>query len=217
MPGAGPRRRLARGGRHLQASPEWCKLVALLVSVLTGGMSLWVLFVVRDGRRRLPVRQQARWIEPWGISWHLGVDGISLFLVVLTGILFPLVIARRRPAPRPQALPVVDAAARSRDDGQLPQPRPVPVLRVLRDRARADVLPHRRLGLRRRVYAATKFFLYTMVGSAFMLVGIIATAVLAKANGAVHVTFDLVEIAEKADSPPAPGAGCSSRSPSRSR
>jgi NADH-quinone oxidoreductase subunit M len=28
----------------------------------------------------------------WGISWHLGVDGISLFLVVLTGVLFPLVI-----------------------------------------------------------------------------------------------------------------------------
>ncbi len=32
------------------------------------------------------------WIEPWGISWHLGVDGISLFLVVLTGVLFPLAI-----------------------------------------------------------------------------------------------------------------------------
>ena len=33
------------------------------------------------------------WIKPWGISWHLGIDGISLFLVVLTGVLFPLVIA----------------------------------------------------------------------------------------------------------------------------
>ena len=50
-----------------------------------------------------------------------------------------------------------------------------------------------------RVYAATKFFLFTMVGSAFMLVGIIATAFLAKSNGVGHVTFDLVEIADKAD------------------
>ena len=33
-----------------------------------------------------------------------------------------------------------------------------------------------------RVYAATKFFLFTMFGSAFMLVGIIATAFLAKAT-----------------------------------
>ena len=49
--------------------------------------------VVRDRRRRLPVRQSKHtWIEPWGISWHLGVDGISLFLVVLTGVLFPLAI-----------------------------------------------------------------------------------------------------------------------------
>ena len=36
-------------------------------------------------------------------------------------------------------------------------------------------------GYEGRVYAATKFFLFTMVGSAFMLVGIIATAFLAKA------------------------------------
>jgi NADH-quinone oxidoreductase subunit M len=50
-----------------------------------------------------------------------------------------------------------------------------------------------------RVHAATKFFLYTMVGSAFMLVGIIATAVLASSNGVGRITFDLVEIAEQAD------------------
>jgi NADH-quinone oxidoreductase subunit M len=47
-----------------------------------------------------------------------------------------------------------------------------------------------------RVYAATKFFLFTMIGSAFMLVGIIATAVIAKAGPGGSVTFDLVKIAE---------------------
>ena len=51
-------------------------------------------------------------------------------------------------------------------------------------------------GYEGRVYAATKFFLFTMVGSAFMLVGIIATVFLAKGNG--PLTFDLIEIA-KAD------------------
>jgi len=54
-------------------------------------------------------------------------------------------------------------------------------------------------GYENRVYAATKFFLYTMVGSAFMLVGIIATAVLARSNGVGKITFDLVEIAEQAN------------------
>ena len=57
-----------------------------------------------------------------------------------------------------------------------------------------------------RVYAATKFFLYTMVGSAFMLVGIIATVVLASDNGVGHITFDLVEIAENADFAASTGA-----------
>jgi NADH-quinone oxidoreductase subunit M len=52
-------------------------------------------------------------------------------------------------------------------------------------------------GYDQRVYAATKFFLYTMFGSAFMLVGIIATAVLAK-NSLGYVTFDLVKLAEEA-------------------
>ena len=53
-------------------------------------------------------------------------------------------------------------------------------------------------GYEKRVYAATKFFLYTMAGSAFMLVGIVATAFLARRDTGV-LTFDLVEIAEKAN------------------
>ena len=43
-----------------------------------------------------------------------------------------------------------------------------------------------------------KFFLFTMFGSAFMLVGIVATAVL-PATTASALTFDLVAIAEQAD------------------
>jgi NADH-quinone oxidoreductase subunit M len=53
-------------------------------------------------------------------------------------------------------------------------------------------------GYDQRIYAATKFFLYTMVGSAFMLVGIVATAMLAR-NDLGYMTFDLVEIAEGAN------------------
>jgi NADH-quinone oxidoreductase subunit M len=53
-------------------------------------------------------------------------------------------------------------------------------------------------GYAERVYAATKFFLFTMAGSAFMLVGVVATAWLHHAAG--HpLTFDLVKIAEAQD------------------
>jgi hypothetical protein len=40
---------------------------------------------------------RAEWIESLGISWHLGVDGISLFLLVLTGVLFPIAIVGASP------------------------------------------------------------------------------------------------------------------------
>ena len=53
-------------------------------------------------------------------------------------------------------------------------------------------------GYESRGHAATKFFLYTMLGSAFMLVGLIAT-VRSPATTSGEVTFDLVEIAEGAD------------------
>jgi len=54
-------------------------------------------------------------------------------------------------------------------------------------------------GYEGRVYAATKFFLYTMVGSAFMLVSILATVFIARNNGLGYVTFDLVELANEAE------------------
>ncbi len=46
-----------------------------------------------------------------------------------------------------------------------------------------------------RKYAATKFFLYTMFGSAFMLVAMIVLVVLNAQHHGGHVTFDLVQIA----------------------
>ena len=60
-------------------------------------------------------------------------------------------------------------------------------------------------GYENRVYAATKFFLFTMAGSAFMLVGIVATVFIARDNGVGEITFDLVTLAERADFPLATG------------
>jgi NADH-quinone oxidoreductase subunit M len=58
------------------------------VAELALTVSLLASFDTGDGR--LPVRLVHTWIAEWGIAWNLGVDGISLFLVVLTGLLFPL-------------------------------------------------------------------------------------------------------------------------------
>ena len=103
---------------------------------------------VRQGRRRLPVRHHAPVDRAVGHLLaprrrrHLAAPGRAHRHPLPAGD------ARRRPAPRREAVPDVAAHPRSRRDGELPQPRPLRLLHLLRDRARADVLPHRRLGLR---------------------------------------------------------------------
>ena len=177
--------------------PDLVKVVAMISSVLTGAMALWLLFAFKSHDADFQFVSQHEWITPWGISWHLGVDGISLFMVVLTGVLFPLVIIGLDPHHDHKRylswMLLLEAGVMgsfiSLD------------LFLFFVFFEIVLVPMYFLiggwGYDDRIYAATKFFLFTMVGSAFMLVGIIATAVLAKAdNGAI--TFDLVKIAENA-------------------
>ncbi len=50
-------------------------------------------------------------------------------------------------------------------------------------------------GYANRVYAALKFFIYTLAGSAFLLVGILAVVFLTSSGG--HPSFDLIEVARR--------------------
>lgn len=174
--------------------PEWTKLLALASSVGTGGMSLWVLGEFDKADAGFQMVSKHDWISSWGISWHVGVDGISLFLVVLTGVLFPLVIAGIDPHhdhKRYLAWMLLLEAGVMGSFISLD-------LFLFFVFFEIVLVPMYFLiggwGYEGRVYAATKFFLYTMVGSAFMLVGIVATAVLAKGGPNGTVTFDLIEI-----------------------
>lgn len=179
--------------------PEWIKLAAVLASVFTGALSLWVMGSFDTADAGFQFVSKHPWIEPWGISWHLGIDGISLFLVVLTGVLFPIVIVGIDPHhdhKRYFAWLLLLEAGMMGSFLSLD-------LFVFFVFFELVLVPMYFLiggwGYDERVHAATKFFLYTMVGSAFMFVGIITTAVLAKTNGVGHITFDLIEIAEKAN------------------
>ena len=179
--------------------PDLVKVTAMITSVLTAGMALWLLFAFKTNSADFQFVSQHVWIKPWGISWHLGVDGISLFLVVLTGVLFPLVIIGIDPHHDHKRylswMLLLEAGVMgsfiSLD------------LFLFFVFFEIVLVPMYFLiggwGYDDRIYAATKFFLFTMVGSAFMLVGIIATAVLAKAGPQGAVTFDLIQIAENAE------------------
>jgi NADH-quinone oxidoreductase subunit M len=178
--------------------PELVKLIALLCTVATGAMSVWMLAQFESGEEGFQFVSKHSWISSWGISWHLGVDGISLFLVVLTGILFPLAILGTDPhhdeKPYLAWLLLLQAGVMgsflSLD------------LFVFFIFFEIVLVPMYFLiggwGYDDRRYAAMKFFLFTMFGSAFMLVGIVATVFLAR-DSVGYLTFDLTVIAENAD------------------
>src|SRR5205823_5424449 len=75
--------------------PEIARVLSLLFSVVVAALSIATLVHFRRHAAAFQTVSQHRWIPDWGVSWQLGIDGISLFLVVLTGVLFPIAIAGR--------------------------------------------------------------------------------------------------------------------------
>lgn len=178
--------------------PDAVRLVGLLTTVATGAMSLWLLgeFASHDGGFQFT--SQHTWIADLGISWNLGIDGISLWLVVLTGVLFPLALLGADPhhdlKPYTAWILVLEAGVMgsflSLD------------LFLFFVFFEIVLVPMYFLiggwGYDRRIYASMKFFLFTMFGSAFMLVGILATVWLHHRSTGV-LTFDVVELATSSD------------------
>ncbi len=178
--------------------PEYAQLTAGVATVGTAALTVWLLASFETGEAGFQFVSKHTWIDTWGISWHLGVDGISLFLIALTAFIFPLVIIGIDPEREHKSylawMLLLEAG-------------------VLGTFLSLDlfmfflffeiiIVPMYFLvagwGHEERERAATKFFLYTMFGSAFMLVGVVATALIAR-NSLGFLTFDLIEIAEGAD------------------
>lgn len=68
-----------------EAAKQWA-LVAMIVELFLG---IWLVLSFSPGRAFAMV-EQAPWIPSWGISYSVGVDGISLFLVFLATLLVPI-------------------------------------------------------------------------------------------------------------------------------
>jgi NADH-quinone oxidoreductase subunit M len=166
---------LPRGDRRL------ARTVALAGSVLTLAVSIVVVTLFERGVATLQQVDHLDWIPSAGISWDVGVDGISIWLVLLTTVVF--------------TLGVIGACQRMPERGSL--------FLGLIMLAQAGLLglftagdlilfyvfwefmliPFALLiwnwGGKERRSAGMVFVVYTMVGSLLMLVAIIATGILA--------------------------------------
>ena len=89
-----------------KARAELAKPVALLATITTAALVGWMLADFdytgpRAGDFQFLSRQD--WIDELGIQWLAGVDGISLFLVVMTAFLFPLAMLAVDPDSDPKS------------------------------------------------------------------------------------------------------------------
>lgn len=151
------------------------KGIAIGTSALTFLISVALLLQFRAGNPNLQFVERVPWIPSWGIQYYLGVDGISILMVMLTTIISLLAIIASWSAIKEQKLMYY-------------------VLMLLLQVGMMGVFLAQDLflfyifweftlipmyfligiwGGQRRVYAAVKFFLYTMAGSLLMLLAIL--------------------------------------------
>ena len=173
---------------------DYAKLTALIGSSVTGALSIFVLADFELGFAGFQFVEKYEWVSSFDLNWFLAVDGISLFLVVLTGILFPIAILAADPHhdPKPYYVWLMMLMA-----GSMGAFLALDLLLFFLF-FEVVLVPMYFLiggwGHEGRVYAAMKFFLYTMAASAPMLVGIVSLVFLSKPKTG-GATFDVTRLA----------------------
>lgn len=168
--------------------------LAMVFSVAAFGVSLAILSRFSGGTYHMQMTEAVSWIEPLGIHYRMGIDGVSLWLVVLTTFLniiavwFSFYVKERVKTFFVMVLVLLAAMLGvflSLD------------LILFYVFFEASLIPMAVMiwvwGGSKRNYAAVKFFIYTFGASIFMLLGIITLAALNR-EVTGNLTFDLVSI-----------------------
>jgi len=151
------------------------KWTALVISILAFVLSLHLATHWTHGAAGFQFGVDAQWIATPNIHYHLAVDGISVWLVLLTTFLTPFCVliswkSVHGPIKEFFVLMLILETAMIGVFVSLD-------LFLFYVFWEATLIPMALMigmyGHERRVYAAIKFFLYTMIASAFMLVAII--------------------------------------------
>ena len=155
---------------------RWVGLLASLVTLALAGMA-WARFdAASDAFQLVEVRQ---WLPTVGIAYRLGVDGVSLILVLLTALLQPLVFLASWTSIATRVKGYV-VAMLLLETGMLGAFLATDLF-LFYVFWELMLLPMYFVigvwGGERRIYAAVKFVLFTLAGSLLMLVGILYLAV----------------------------------------
>jgi len=165
---------LARGDKETEA--QSARMVALWTSSITFAISLLLWFGFQPGTADFQFVEEVPWFPEFNIAYRVGIDGISLFFVLLSTFLTPICVLASWDAIQNRVKEYMIAflvletfmvgmfcaldffAFYAFFEGVL-----IPMFLIIGI-----------WGGARRIYAAFKFFLYTFLGSVLMLVAILA-------------------------------------------
>jgi len=178
-------------GRNLNA----IRYTALGIGLADFLLSLLILPYYKVGQSGFQLIERADWIKGLGVQYQMGVDGISLLLVLLTTLLGALAILSSFTAVTERVKEYM-ACLLILQTGMIGVFFALDIV-LFYVFWEVMLIPMALLigvwGGKRRIYAAVKFFLYTLVGSLFMLIGFL---VVYFSNGAASgiYTFDLLSL-----------------------
>jgi NADH-quinone oxidoreductase subunit M len=167
---------------------------ALGIALIDFVASLGLLLKFQVGVPGFQMIEKVTWIQSFGIQYFMGVDGISLLLVLLTTLLGVLAILSSFTAITDQVKEYM-VCLLFLQTGMIGVFFALDIV-LFYIFWEVMLIPMVLLigiwGGQRRIYAAVKFFLYTLVGSLFMLIGFLAIYFTNAAQTGVY-TFDLVQ------------------------
>ena len=179
LPLAGALLVLLAGGRGDRPDREpLIRNLALVVSLATFAATLYLWWRFDPTSAAYQFEERYAWIPDFGIQYYVGIDGISLLLVVLTAFLTPLALLSSWESVH-KSVKGFSFFILALETAMLGVFVSIDLFLfyVFWD---AMLIPMYFLigiwGYERRVYAAVKFILYTMAGSVLMLIAIIALA-----------------------------------------
>ncbi|MGE3842355.1 MAG: NADH-quinone oxidoreductase subunit M [Vicinamibacterales bacterium] len=201
LPALGALALMLVGNRDGERS-AFVRQAALGVSLLTfvATLALWRGF--DPGGAEYQFVERTPWIPTFGIDYYVGIDGISLLLIVLTAFLTPVALLSSWGSVKKKV-------------------KEFSIFMLLLECAMIGVFASLDLflfyifwdfmlipmyfligvwGYDRRIYAAVKFILFTMAGSVLMLIAIIGLAMLHR-NAVGEYSFDLLELMQLQFSP----------------
>ncbi len=180
----------------LRKSPQACRWAGLVTTLTIFLLTLGLFLYAPEQSGRWFLYEDAAWIDRFGIRYTLGLDGLNLLMLLLTGFL--QVIAMLVAWPVTKRVPFFIALLLLLECGVLGVFISLDLI-LFYLFWEVMLIPMFLLimiwGSHNRNYAAIKFFLYTLAGSLVMLIGIIALHLLNLEQTGIP-TFSLLALRE---------------------